>query len=280
MPGRGNLPLLPALVMRRNLLPALLLIAATFIVFAPVANHDYINLDDQAYVPENPHINKGLTADGVRWAFTTHHGGSWHPITWLSHMLDVQLFGLKAGPQHLMSVGIHAASAALLFLALFLMTQARWESLAVAALFALHPLRVESVAWVSERKDVLSGFWFMLVLLTYARYVLACRIQNPKSRIWYGLTLVAFVLGLMSKPMLVSVPFVLLLLDFWPLRRVAAAGSPGSGPGVRAVLLEKIPFLLIALVFCGLTLRSQHDVRAVISVERIPLLPRLINALN
>ncbi len=276
--------------MRRNLLPALLLIAATFIVFAPVAQHDYINLDDQAYVPENPHINKGLTLDGVRWAFTTHHGGSWHPVTWLSHMLDVQWFGLKAGPQHLMSVGIHAVSAALLFLALFLMTQARWESLAVAALFALHPLRVESVAWVAERKDVLSGFWFMMVLLAYAKFgresqaqtlsAAASATKNPKARFWYGATLVAFVLGLMSKPMLVSVPFVLLLLDFWPLQRVTDGEGRAAAGRLRGLMVEKIPFFVIALVFCGLTLRSQDDVGAVVSVEHVSPLVRVVNALN
>lgn len=276
--------------MRRNLLPALLLIAATFIVFAPVAQHDYINLDDQAYVPENPHINKGLTLDGVRWAFTTHHGGSWHPVTWLSHMLDVQWFGLKAGPQHLMSVGIHAVSAALLFLALFLMTQARWESLAVAALFALHPLRVESVAWVAERKDVLSGFWFMVVLLAYAKFGLESKAQtlsaaasatkNPKARFWYGATLIAFVLGLMSKPMLVSVPFVLLLLDFWPLQRVRDGEGRAAAGRLRGLMVEKVPFFVIALVFCGLTLRSQDDVGAVVSVEHVSPLVRVVNALN
>ena len=173
----------PHLHMRNNLLLALALAVVTFVVFAPVAQHDYINLDDQAYVPENPHINKGLTADGVRWAFTTHHGGSWHPVTWLSHMLDVQLFGLKAGPQHLMSAGIHAASAALLFLALFTMTQARSESFAVAALFALHPLRVESVAWVSERKDVLSGFWSCSCCwrTRVTRGSPKSKVQSPKS---------------------------------------------------------------------------------------------------
>lgn len=276
--------------MRRNLLPALLLIAATFIVFAPVAQHDYINLDDQAYVPENPHINKGLTLDGVRWAFTTHHGGSWHPVTWLSHMLDVQWFGLKAGPQHLMSVGIHAVSAALLFLALFLMTQARWESLAVAALFALHPLRVESVAWVAERKDVLSGFWFMMVLLAYAKFgresqahtlsAAASATKNPKARFWYGATLIAFVLGLMSKPMLVSVPFVLLLLDFWPLQRVTDGEGRAAAGRLRGLMVEKVPFFVIALLFCGLTLRSQDDVGAVVSVEHVSPLVRVVNALN
>ena len=264
--------------MRQNFILAFALILVTVAVFWPVGRHDYINLDDQAYVSENPPVKAGLTAQGVRWAFTTHHGGSWHPVTWLSHMLDVELFGLKPGPQHLLSVAIHAVSGALLFLALFALTRARWESLAVAALFALHPLRVESVAWIAERKDVLSGFWFMAVLLAYARYVQASRDSGAKSKAWYGATLGFFLLGLMSKPMLVSVPLVLLLLDVWPLKRVDLAAF--HFPAAVRLLREKIPFLLMTAVFCGLTLRSQHDVGAVISVEGLSLTNRAANALN
>jgi protein O-mannosyl-transferase len=286
--------------MRQNLLLAAALFAVTFIVFWPTGQHDYINLDDQAYVSENPHVNKGLTAEGMRWAFTTHHGGSWHPITWLSHMLDVQLFGLKAGPQHLISVAIHAASSAMLFLALFAMTNSRWPGLAVAAVWALHPLRVESVAWVAERKDVLSGFFFIAMLWAYAHYAryaqkTEARNQRPEvsqsqtdlrppSALWplvsgsYWLALLLFLLGLMSKPMLVSVPFVLLLLDWWPLNRIPFPIFDLQKS--KKPLIEKLPFVIIAVVFCILTLRSQDDVGAVISVEKIPLATRVVNAFN
>jgi 4-amino-4-deoxy-L-arabinose transferase-like glycosyltransferase len=205
----------------------LLLALAALAVFLPVARQGFVNYDDSDYVTENAHILSGLTRANVVWAFTTGHASNWHPVTWLSHMLDCQLFGTRAGAQHLVSVGFHIANALLLLLLLRRITGALWRSALVAALFALHPLHVESVAWVSERKDVLSAFFFMLTLLAYAKHVEQSKVQSPKPKVWYGLALVCFTLGLMSKPMLVTLPFVLLLLDYWPLRRFGVQ-SPKS----------------------------------------------------
>ena len=177
-----------------------------------------MNLDDPLYVYENPHVRDGITPEGIRWAFTNLDANFWHPLTWLSHMLDWQLFGPRASGHHATGLLLHVACTLLLFLALSRLTGRFWESAAVAALFALHPLHVESVAWVSERKDVLSTFFFMLTLLAYPRYV---------ERRSAGRTLAVitpYALGLMAKPMLVTVPFVLLLLDVWPLRRFGEAG--------------------------------------------------------
>ncbi len=231
--------------MRHPGLLCLLLAVTTFAVFLPIARHGYVNYDDSDYVTANAHVQGGLQWNNVVWAFTSGHASNWHPLTWLSHMLDCQLFGQNAGAHHLVSVGFHIANTLLLFLLLRRMTGSRWRSVMVAALFALHPLHVESVAWVSERKDVLSAFFFLLTVGAYVRYA-ECRRQNAECRItqhairntddrllitdhrlpltrhrslFYLLSLVFFALGLMSKPMLVTLPFVLLLLDYWPLRR-------------------------------------------------------------
>ena len=252
--------------MRREVIICLGLAAITLAVFWPVSGHDFINLDDPDYVTQNPAVQAGLSGPGLRWAFEASHANNWHPLTWLSHMLDCRLFGLKPGAHHLTNLGLHIATTLLLFLALNQMTGAPWRSACVAALFGWHPLHVESVAWVAERKDVLSTLFFMLTLWAYARYARKSEGRNPKpegkpkaeirkavpaiqppasrithhaSRITqsspinelrspisslpssslYLLSLAFFALGLMSKPMLVTVPFVLLLLDFWPLRR-------------------------------------------------------------
>ena len=190
-------------------------------VFGQTAGHDFVNFDDDDYVYENWHVKRGLTGAGIAWAITTYHAGNWHPLTWLSHMLDCQLYGLKPGGHHLTNVLLHAAAAILLFLALRRMTGALWPSAWVAAVFAIHPLRVESVAWVAERKDVLSGLFFMLTLWFYARYA-----ERPASWGRYLLVVASFALGLTAKPMLVTLPFVLLLLDYWPLGRL---GPPREG---------------------------------------------------
>jgi Flp pilus assembly protein TadD len=191
------------------------LIAACLAVFSDVTTHEFISLDDDVYVTDNPMVNAGLSGEGLRWAATTFHEYHWHPLTWVSHMADVQLYGLNAGRHLLGNLALHTASSVLLFLALFGMTGRRWPSTIVAALFAVHPLHVESVAWVAERKDVLSGFFFMLTLWLYARYV-----RRPDSRARIAAVIAAYALGLLAKPMLVTLPFVLLLLDYWPLNRL------------------------------------------------------------
>ena len=199
---------------RKKIMIALLLVAATAAVYGQVVGFGFVNLDDNHYITENPVVLQGLTVKGAQWAFTTFHADFWHPLTWLSHMLDVELYGLWAGGHHLTSLLLHLASTVLLFLVLAAMTGANAPSAAVAALFALHPLHVESVAWVAERKDVLSTFFFMLTLLAYVKYSRTGRWAH------YGAVVLFFVLGLMAKPMLVTVPLVLMLLDFWPLKRL------------------------------------------------------------
>ena len=201
----------------------LLLAVATVIVYWRVNGCDFTYLDDLEYVTENRHIQNGLTLSAVHWAFTTGHAANWHPLTWMSHMLDIQLFGLNPHLHHLTNLLFHIANTLLLFLVFHRMTRAPWRSGYVAALFALHPLHVESVAWVAERKDVLSTFFWMLTMAAYVRYVEGRRLKN------YLAVLILFALGLMAKPMLVTLPFVLLLLDYWPLRRLLLAGGAENG---------------------------------------------------
>jgi len=198
---------------RNDLFIAFGLVAVTLAVYAQVASHQFIILDDNRYIRENPMVNHGLTLTGIAWAFTTFHAANWHPLTWLSHMLDSQMFGLNAGGHLVVNALIHAANGLLLFLFLRRVTGAKWRSAIVAALFALHPLHVESVAWAAERKDTLSTFFGLLSLVAYARYV-----ETPSWK-RYALVAVALALGLMAKPMLVTWPFVLLLLDYWPFHR-------------------------------------------------------------
>ena len=206
---------------------ALLVLAVlTGLVYGPVGGHDFVNYDDAEYVYENPRVLAGLTLDGVRWAFTESHAANWHPLTWLSHMADVELFGAAPGRHHLVNVVLHVLNALLCFAFLRAATGAAWPSTLVAALFALHPLRVESVAWISERKDLLAGTFFFLTLLAYARYARA------PSTGRYLLVALALALGLMAKPMLVTLPCVLLLLDLWPLRRPGRTGAAADAAAV------------------------------------------------
>jgi len=199
--------------MRRTGIICLLLIAATASIYAQAVHFDFVRYDDSKFVSENPHVRDGLSKEAVVWAFTTRHFVSWQPLTWLSHMLDVELFGANAGLHHGTNVVLHALNSLLWFGLLFSMTRRVWCSALVAALFAVHPLHVESVAWIAERKDVLSALFWILSTLAYARYT---RDSSPS---YYALALGLFALGLMAKPMLVTLPLVLLLLDFWPLGR-------------------------------------------------------------
>jgi hypothetical protein len=190
------------------------LVIITFAVYWPVRNYEFVRYDDDAYITGNPNVLTGLTPQNIKWAFTTGHVANWHPLTWLSLMLDCQIFGVKPGPMHLVNVAFHVANALLLFIVFNRMTKRLWPSAFVAALFALHPLHVESVAWVAERKDVLSTLFWFLTMLAYVRYV-----EKPSAG-RYIVTLISFALGLMSKPMLVTLPFALFLLDYWPLNRI------------------------------------------------------------
>jgi tetratricopeptide (TPR) repeat protein len=237
----------------------LLLAAIVWLVFGQTVHHQFINLDDPAYVYKNPQVARGLTGEGIIWAFTRSHSANWHPLTWLSHMLDCQFYGLNAGGHHLTNVLLHAANAILLFLVLRLMTGALWRSAFVAALFAIHPLRVESVAWVSERKDLLSGMFFLLSIWAYVRYV-----RNPRSRGGYGLLVLFFILGLMCKPMLVTLPVVLLLLDYWPLERMSSAN-------LRKLVMEKLPLVGIAVASCLATIVAQQAALQSLTAISLPL---------
>jgi tetratricopeptide (TPR) repeat protein len=249
---------------RRELWVAVLLVAATLAVYAQVAGFDFVNYDDPEYVTSNPWVRAGLTPIGFVWAFTAGHAGNWHPLTWLSHMLDVQLWGLRPGAHHLTNVVLHATSAVLLFLFLRGTTGALWPSAAVAALFALHPLHVESVAWISERKDVLSTLFFMLTLLAYSGWV---RRPSPGR---YLVALLLFALGLMAKPMLVTLPVLLLLLDVWPLARRRASWA--------ALVREKIPFFALAAGSALMTFVAQLRYGAVATADTLPLATRAANA--
>jgi protein O-mannosyl-transferase len=294
-----------------DLLICLFLALLTALIYWQVKNFDFVSYDDLAFIPNNPHVRTGLTLRGIQWAFTTFYEGYWHPLTWLSHMAAVELFGLKPGGHHLINVVIHIATTVLLFLVLKKMTRAIWQSAFVAALFALHPLHVESVAWVAERKDVLSAFFWILTLGAYALYA-----EKPNAQ-RYLLTLLFFILGLMSKPMIVTLPFTLLLLDYWPLGRLQQINplihkprqeieqeskqrkrkSPGSilmqihdsgsstvnQPVSRRSLLfiiviEKIPFFILSTLFSFITFIAAKKVGVLASLKGIPLSARMINA--
>ena len=247
-----------------NILICVCLAALVWIVFGQCLGHDFVEYDDQNYVYDNSAVTAGLTWRGLQLAFTQPHARNWHPLTTVSHMLDCQLFGLNPAGHHLTSIFLHAAASLLLFLFLRRTTAKVWLSAFVAALFAIHPLRVESVAWVAERKDALSAFFFMLTLHAYARYTF----RPTWSR--YAIVALSFALGLMSKPMLVTVPLVLLLLDYWPLRRLDGAKT------FRTAVVEKLPLLALSLVSAAATLIAQ---KATVGYgERIPLLLRIGNA--
>ncbi|MBA2622830.1 MAG: hypothetical protein H0U88_04310 [Chthoniobacterales bacterium] len=240
---------------------SLLLALLTAIVFERTLRHDFINYDDPAYIHEQPEIIGGLTSRGLAWAFTNTHSGNWHPLTSLSHMLDCQLFGMSAQGHHFTSVLLHLIGTVLLLLVLQRLTGAFWRSAFVAAVFALHPLRVESVAWIAERKDVLSGVFFMLTLAAYAAYV------RNSSFLRYAMLVAAFALGLMSKPTLVTLPFLLLLLDFWPMKRTATA---------TRLIVEKIPLLIFSAAACIVTFLAQTATMS--PLEKLPIGWRIANA--
>ncbi len=259
-----------------------LLAAGTLAIFWPVTHYPFINLDDPEYITQNAQLLTGFSWGNLAWAFQTGYAANWHPLTWISHLVDVQIFSLNAGGHHLSSLILHALNTVLLFLLVRSMTGAFWRSALVAALFGLHPLHVESVAWAAERKDVLSALFFLLTLLAYVRYSRTTAASQGRRRlIWYGLTLLLFALGLMSKPMLVTVPCLLLLLDYWPLGRIAIqhwSELKISKPQLYALLAEKVPFLLLAAASSVVTFVVQDKGQAVGSVESLAFGPRLANA--
>jgi tetratricopeptide (TPR) repeat protein len=251
------------------------IILATLSVYLPVNDFEFINYDDDTYVIHNPRVLGGLTFKNILWSLTAIEVSNWHPLTWISHMTDIQIFGLNAGDHHLTSVGFHILNTVLLLVWLNTMTGEFWKSSFVAALFALHPLHVESVAWIAERKDVLSTFFCFLALLSYTHYC------QKKNRQQYLLSLFFFICALMAKPMVVTLPFVFLILDYWPLKRFPEVFSkkiPFHDKRVLGhLLVEKIPFLMFSFLSCWITLLVQHS--AVISVETFPLIPRIANSL-
>ncbi len=239
------------------------LVALTWLVFGQTLGHEFVNYDDPEYVIANPMVNGGFSIHGIVWAFTHSYSSNWHPVTRLSHMLDCQLFGLNPSGHHLSAVLLHSSAAVLLFLLLLQMTAALWRSAFVAAIFAIHPLRVESVAWVAERKDVLSGVFFLLTLSAYVAYT------RRRSPFRYLAVCILFALGLMSKPMLVTTPCVLLLLDYWPLRRQLTWPR---------LVLEKIPLFGLSAASCFATILAQRH--AIASVTILPLTARIVNAVD
>ena len=248
---------------------------ATLALYNPVNRHPFVNYDDDRYVTENPHVHNGVTWDTITWAFTAMEQGNWHPLTWLSHALDYQLFHQNATGHHFTSLLIHAANAVLLFLLLMYATGRVGPSLFVAALFALHPINVESVAWVAERKNVLSTFFFFAALIAYCWYA-----RKPDWRRYLAFAGL-FVFGLMSKPMVITLPFVLLLLDYWPLGRIQG-GPAGARPIAQAplsrLLVEKLPLLVLSAASAVVTMQAQRAGGAMRSTAQFSLGVRLENA--
>jgi len=301
---------------RLTLLICLFLAAATLAVYWPVVHNDFVNYDDNCYIVQNRQVQAGVTWKGLAWAFGRLHGDHtyWHPLTWVSHIVDCQLFGLKPAGHHLVNLLFHALNSVVVFLLFKRLTDAFWRSALLAALFALHPLQVDTVAWVAERKNLLSALFFLLTLWAYARYV---EVQSPKSkvqgpashitypasrfthdasppsspRLWYWTAVVMFACGLMCKPVLVALPFVLLLLDYWPLGRMQNAERRMQNHASRftfhvsrftslRLLAEKVPFLLLSAASCFITIAANRAVGALVEASpALPLEVRVQNAL-
>src|SRR5271156_5357889 len=274
LPGAGPFPTSKTL----NAVLCALLAAVTIALYGPVVGHSFVVLDDREYVTANPHIHGGVGWETILWAFSSTEAANWHPLTWLSHAVDCQLFGLNPAGHHLDSVLIHALNAVLLFLLLVWVTRRVGPSLLVAALFALHPINVESVAWVAERKNVLSTIFFLLAIAAYAWYA-----KKPGWR-RYLLMAALFAAGLMAKPMVITLPFVFLLLDYWPLDRTTLDGAqnaPTNSTGLprlafSRLLLEKTPLLLLSAASAWITLQAQRS--AVRTFEEFSLTTRIENA--
>ena len=262
---------------KQKLVCSLLLVLATLALYNPIVRAPFLNLDDDLYITQNPNVQAGLTRHSVAWAFTTFANTNWHPITWLSHELDCQLFGLNPAGPHLVNLLLHAASAVLIFLMLANITGMIWRSLMAAALFALHPINVESVAWIAERKNVLSMFFFLLALAAYGWYA-----RHPEIRRYMVVT-VLYALALMAKPQVITFPFALLLLDYWPLRRIAGANEstetelaePSRAQrSFLSLVWEKIPWFALSAASALITMKAQSAARH----EELPVWEHLANA--
>jgi Tfp pilus assembly protein PilF len=262
--------------MRRNFLACLLLAVLTFAVYWPARHYDFIQYDDPQFVTENRHVKEGLTWNGVKWAFSSVVVANWHPITNLSHILDCQLFGVAAGAHHMVNVVIHALNSVLLFFLFVRLSVGFWKSTLGAAIFALHPLHVESVAWISERKDLLAALFFLLTLLAYVQYIENIR-QSAKRRIWWGLSLFLFLLGLMSKPMLVTLPFIMVILDYWPFARIDQKSNSDFFQSILRSIKEKWGYFLLSAGFCVLTFWLQARAGATKMIHQITLQDKIEN---
>jgi tetratricopeptide (TPR) repeat protein len=253
----------------------MVLAAITLAVYAPLRHHDVVNLDDDLYVANNPWVREGVSWDAIAWALGARHAANWHPVTWISHMLDFELMGPAPGAHHLVSLALHVTSTMVLLLLLERITGCLWRSVFVAAMFGLHPLHVESVAWLAERKDVLSTLFWLLATCAYVAY------SRRSSLGWYLGALCLFALGLMSKPMLVTLPFTLLLLDYWPLGRFAPGSAATVSESARTAMRlvgEKIPFLLLSMTSSAITFVAQQQGGAVAPLDRLSFGTRVANA--
>lgn len=262
----------------RIVISCLLLVAATLVFYNPLVHNQFTGFDDWSYILKNQHVQNGLSWDTVKWSFTTFHEGNWHPLTWLSHALDCEIFHLNPVGHHYTNVLLHGANAVLLFLLLWRATGATWPSLVVAAIFAVHPINVESVAWASERKNVLSMFFFLLAMHAYDRYA---RTRRRSPYLWL---LALFAMGLMAKPQIVTLPFVLLLWDYWPLQRVTEFSSANGSHGVSTprsfgfLVWEKLPLFVLAFADSIVTAIAQRSGNAVRSISEFSIPARLENA--
>jgi protein O-mannosyl-transferase len=261
------------------LILSILLFVTVAWVFLPSIRNGFIDLDDPAFISENGYVSHGFSWAGIGWAFTNSVGGSWHPLTWLSIMLDCQLFGVQSAGHHLSDLLLHAANTVLLFLVFRRLTGATGRSLLVAMLFGIHPLHVESVAWAAERKDTLSTLFWMLSLLTYVRYVELSKAQSPKAKAYYLLTLVVFVFGLMSKPMIVTLPCIMLLMDWWPLCRFQLSTVNSQLSTIRRLVKEKVPFFVLGLLISAITVYTQRECGELSPLSDLGLSARFINAI-
>lgn len=263
---------------RVSFLICFILIVLTVLLYLPVTKYGFVNYDDVDYVIENIHVKKGLTFEGFKWAFFAFYAANWHPMTWISHMLDVQLYGLDPGKHHSVNIIFHVLNTILLYIFFNKATGKMWASLIIASLFAIHPVHVESVAWIAERKDVLSTFFMFLTLLLYFRYV------KYQKKWAYFLSLIFFTFGLMSKPMLVSLPFLLLLLDYWPFCRIFAPrneciATKKDKHSVSYPIIEKIPFFILSAISSLITILAQKSGDAVVSIKVLPIEMRISNAI-
>jgi protein O-mannosyl-transferase len=261
----------------KTLLICLFLTASSVALFSQTIYYDFINFDDPTYIINNPHLKNGIILESLAWAFKATHAANWHPLTWISHMLDVHIFGMNPGGHHLTNVVFHILNTLLLFIVFLRMTRMHWHSAFIAILFAIHPLHVESVAWVSERKDVLCAFFWFLTMLSYTWYA------TQPSVYRYSFVMLCFVLGLMSKPMIVTLPFVLLLIDYWPLNRLKSCHSKALNSvsqkttPIIYLIWEKSPLFILVALSCMMTYYAQKQVGSVAPLENIPFDARIAN---